>query len=1837
MIDDMEIIIQNLKLRFKAFSNVKGNFVCLALEVPLVNIEIDPNENDPSQKLRKLTFPEEFKLSLQEPELEGKIKTTMIADGVKIEGVGSENVAPSSIKFLAQKSTPTSVHYFVDAAIRSFRAVIDPITLQTIIEILDLYPAEKINEINNTTNHFNPPSTHADDLSSKNQENNPHHHHDDEIICEDDFKEAEEFESSEELEFEDCDEFVDPDDDVSASAFPNEVFVSFLPQTQSNNEISITYDVRFSIKQATLTLLTKDNPIASDAIFHGTFDLNKLIAPPYTPFDHTTFYLADLHGKADQSTSYSLEFKLNVQACGITQFLFTGDESKQNQQQQIEKKTNERWWDDSDFKKTDILSFQQTCDTEKPIISILFTQQKLLPKKSECTVQLGEIKLVINDQVLPRFLPYIQVINALLSSSNGSDQNSSSLQAYKRSPPPPKSYDEYETEMEQNSDKSKFSIQSEAISLCICSSNPDALESILFDLEALDIYSDSSSDSTSQEWLIRFNKFTASINRGYGDIVWFFDTRKIARVDAFRPISITFDNSNKQNQQQQPIHKKPQQNQQQNQQQQQQQQTTLDPNIHYVDDYDTESNSDFKKHGFIVEDDEDDDPFPYKIDPHNFFEGKSKNPKISSDLQNFFEKASSNSSIRIVIQLPHTSIDITKENYDLLTQVISEITKDFTKSLEQSTSSPSSDNTSSSSSSEASSITCKLQLINGTIVLRENLNSNQSKSMEDERSRFDGNFKNLQFFYASNYLDNSYLCCSLDCFDLIDNSPQLPPPGISIIEKHFYPTLDSKMLSLVYEISKKTKENIFILDLSDILIEYSLNSDYINRLQAFFTNTSSIDENHHDNTSNNPYLNPNINQYNDDQDQNDLEKLNFYINIQNICVKILPSTNRKEKFSLLIYMDEMEGFNEKAFISSISNDIYLQFRSFRESFNIYLLDDISHLPNDISNHEKIKQMTQDDYLRDYLGYRKILEMFLHIHVKMNINPQFSSSSTPPFIVTMKENRATAHLCNDSFQELLKVYADFAFSSASSSSSSSEDEDDANQNDESEKEYFDPSSEIRSSANQFISSMFVEDYNPSTQMTQLNKSSETDSFELKEGEQIKIELKKEEKEEENEEILFRHDYQENLPPPPASTSAAASHVNPFDGETDSPFDGIELEPDSINVDINPEWENFDTTKQYVVLGVDDISKIPTNAYRLPSQFQDNNNFEDDDDDEYEEIEEEYEEEIEIDDDNDEEIIEKPKPAKPLGKTITFDSDDDDDDEDSLILSHLSQSKVTKPIKKKKTITIKKTRKIKVKKEKIKKPTIVPELKKPTISKPNHQNLRKLDESNNKEENKIKIQPQKINKNNFKTLNNKIQEENSIDDVMDEFEVVSLKEKKPITRIRNDLVDKIKSNQENIEKLDYFLGIPIQYGYERKRKMENLMELPENYPKSSFLIQIIDLSVTINLYDGKHWSKDRQDAQSKRNKIEISLKGFHLNFFTFSLQSQDNQKEKIMFRMGCKIKDIEILDKLEASNRNLLLYYDSVHLRAMDSYMINILLQQKAPISMNRPTRALLHLFILPIRLNIDQDARYFLTNFLTTNFPDLPPSSTIYEEIRFSDIHLQLDYKAKRMESMLDFTNLCPINNAKFAVDGQILYDVVDMGDTLKKLIWDKLGSLILNAIIGLGPLSPFVNVAKGFGSLFISPYQQYRSNGRIFRGVREGISIFGFTLASESLNIGSKLASGSQMALQFTDDCFNSLRPESSRINENSRHSHPENAADGVQQGFSSIKRETETAFKHLFVIPVEQYNTKGTGSAIGAAFHAIPIAVLRPAIGIAEGAKHIGRGACNQIGAKETKTIYKK
>ncbi|MDP2437338.1 MAG: hypothetical protein Q8P67_16465 [archaeon] len=150
-------------------------------------------------------------------------------------------------------------------------------------------------------------------------------------------------------------------------------------------------------------------------------------------------------------------------------------------------------------------------------------------------------------------------------------------------------------------------------------------------------------------------------------------------------------------------------------------------------------------------------------------------------------------------------------------------------------------------------------------------------------------------------------------------------------------------------------------------------------------------------------------------------------------------------------------------------------------------------------------------------------------------------------------------------------------------------------------------------------------------------------------------------------------------------------------------------------------------------------------------------------------------------------------------------------------------------------------------------------------------------------------------------------------------------------------------------------------------------------------------------------------------------------------------------------------------------------------------------------------------------------------------------------------------------------------------------------------------------IKPFVNIGGGIADLVRLPiYEYHRKEGNLLWGFKRGVESFASVVTQETLGIGAKLSSGAKNALQFADSSL-SQPSEQSAPSVGKPRSRPKGVTDGLQQGFESLRREYSRT-SMLIAVPRQVYDDQGLLSAAGSTARVIPLAVIRPLIGVTEG-----------------------
>lgn len=205
-----------------------------------------------------------------------------------------------------------------------------------------------------------------------------------------------------------------------------------------------------------------------------------------------------------------------------------------------------------------------------------------------------------------------------------------------------------------------------------------------------------------------------------------------------------------------------------------------------------------------------------------------------------------------------------------------------------------------------------------------------------------------------------------------------------------------------------------------------------------------------------------------------------------------------------------------------------------------------------------------------------------------------------------------------------------------------------------------------------------------------------------------------------------------------------------------------------------------------------------------------------------------------------------------------------------------------------------------------------------------------------------------------------------------------------------------------------------------------------------------------------------------------------------------------------------------------------------------------------------------------------------------------------------------------------------------------------------------------------VNVGSGMADLVLLPIAQYRKDGRVLRGVQKGVKSFVSSTAIEAVKLGARLATGTQVILEQTENVLGSAfneqvtaetipaspieagyertgqdwadgRETADLISKYAEQ--PVGVAEGVQSAYSSLKRNLNSAAQTILAVPMEVYEKSGNEvrlfefsvdgdfiadiqwqGAVRAVIRAVPIAVLKPMIGASEAVSKTLLGLHNQM-----------
>ncbi|XP_027973733.1 autophagy-related protein 2 homolog A isoform X1 [Eumetopias jubatus] len=312
-----------------------------------------------------------------------------------------------------------------------------------------------------------------------------------------------------------------------------------------------------------------------------------------------------------------------------------------------------------------------------------------------------------------------------------------------------------------------------------------------------------------------------------------------------------------------------------------------------------------------------------------------------------------------------------------------------------------------------------------------------------------------------------------------------------------------------------------------------------------------------------------------------------------------------------------------------------------------------------------------------------------------------------------------------------------------------------------------------------------------------------------------------------------------------------------------------------------------------------------------------------------------------------------------------------------------------------------------------------------------------------------------------------------------------------------------------------------------------------------------------------------------------------------------EERPLSRQVFIVQELEVRDRLASSQINKFLYLHTSERmpRRAHSNMLTIKALHVAPTTNLGGPECCLRVSLMPLRLNVDQDALLFLKDFFTSLVASINPmvsaetsaearpetrvqpgslqegrpedaemtssqeaagggpSSSAeqqpiyFREFRFtSEVPIWLDYHGKHvtMDQVGTFAGLliglAQLNCSELKLKrlccrhGLLGVDKV-LGYALNEWLQDIRKNQLPGLLGGVGPMHSVVQLFQGFRDLLWLPIEQYRRDGRLMRGLQRGAASFGSSTASAALELSNRLVQAIQATAETVYDILSPAAP----------------------------------------------------------------------------------------------------
>jgi autophagy-related protein 2 len=407
-----------------------------------------------------------------------------------------------------------------------------------------------------------------------------------------------------------------------------------------------------------------------------------------------------------------------------------------------------------------------------------------------------------------------------------------------------------------------------------------------------------------------------------------------------------------------------------------------------------------------------------------------------------------------------------------------------------------------------------------------------------------------------------------------------------------------------------------------------------------------------------------------------------------------------------------------------------------------------------------------------------------------------------------------------------------------------------------------------------------------------------------------------------------------------------------------------------------------------------------------------------------------------------------------------------------------------------------------------------------------------------------------------------------------------------------------------------------------------------------------------------ARNQQGARVKRKKLRLSRSKTHKMTFELDGISADflvfpPGTGEIESSLDVRVKNLTVFDHLPTSTwRKFATYMQDAGVRETDTNMVHLEILNVKPVAELAASEMIVKATVLPLRLHVDQDALDFMSRFFEFKDDSVPTSSTpsappFLQRVEVNPIKVRLDFKPKRVDygglrsgRTTEFMNFFVLDRADMVLRRVILYGVsgFDRLGIMLNNIWtpDVKRNQLPGILAGLAPIRPLVDVGSGVKDLVVIPMREYKKDGRIVRSIQKGALAFAKTTTKELVNLGAKLAIGTQTVLQ---DAEAMLGPSAGReqweeegMEEDTKKQislyadQPMGIVQGLRGAYASLERDLLLARDAIIAVPGEVMASGSASGAARAVLRQTPTIILRPAIGATKAVGQTLLGAGNTL-----------